>query len=722
MLDNAKWIMASVKTSDVCPVFRKEFSLEKEIKSANIKISALGVYVLLIQNQRVSDYVLAPGWTSYDSRVQFQMYDITSYLERNNCLEVILGKGWYASPMPGFVEKDDPYRLQRSKRQTAIIAEIRIVYKDGSEELIVSDDSWLWADSKVRFSEIYDGEVFDASYEIYDWKNAMIYDSYKGELIDQEGEYIRETEKVSAKRIIKTPKNETVIDFGQEVTGYVEFSLNAHEGDIVEFDHGEVLDKDGNFYNENYRSAKAVVRYVCKEGNQTYHPLLTFFGFRYIRLKQFPGMIDLEDFNAIVVHSDMKRTGYISSGNKYINQLFENIIWGQRGNFLDVPTDCPQRDERLGWTGDAQVFIKTASYNYDVEKFFIKWLHDLKCDQRKNGAVGWVIPDYVEGSTVSAAWGDAAVICPWQIYQTYGNISVLNDQFDSMKRWVDYISAATLTPYLWTGGAHFGDWLGLDAPTGSYKGSTREDFIASAFYAYSCSLLIKTGELIGKDMSKYKDLYGNIRKTFIEMYSDCKTQTECVLALQFDLANHKKEVVESLVRKIREADNQMQTGFVGTPYLLHVLSDNGHDRLAYDLLLREEFPSWLYSVKKGATTIWEHWDGIMENGDFWSPDMNSFNHYAYGSVADWLYEKAGGIQPKAGFEYIRFEPHTDPRFGWFEAKIESRKGTVSSKWTYSGDDIIYEIETPVEAEFVCGRKSIMLQPGKHSISRKKEEQ
>ena len=394
--------------------------------------------------------------------------------------------------------------------------------------------------------------------------------------------------------------------------------------------------------------------------------------------------------------------------------MFSNIFWGQKGNFLDVPTDCPQRDERLGWTGDAQVFVKAASYNYDVERFFRKWLHDVAADQRLDGAVGQVIPDYLPAGLPSAAWGDAAVICPWQIYLTYGNKEVLADQFDSMKKWVDYITASTKTPYLWTGGMHFGDWLGLDAPSGSYKGSSDEDFIATAFYAYSTSIVVKAGKVLDEDVVEYEELYENIVKAFRLAYPEYRTQTEHILAIQFRLAEDLRKTADELAEMIQEDGCQIRTGFVGTPYILHVLSEYGHNDLAYSLFLREEYPSWLFSVNQGATTIWEHWDGIMENGDFWSTDMNSFNHYAYGSVADWVYEKAAGIrllEENAGFSKVKIQPMPDERLEWMEASIETRHGKISSKWKYIDGKVCYEIAVPVEAEIVIGDKKMIVQPG-----------
>ncbi len=438
---------------------------------------------------------------------------------------------------------------------------------------------------------------------------------------------------------------------------------------------------------------------------------MTFWGFRYVRVNEFPGGIDKLDpnvFTAITVYSDIKQTGNIKCSNPLINKLFSNILWGQKTNFLDVPTDCPQRDERLGWTGDAQIFIRTACLNYDVERFFLKWLADLAANQRDDGYVGHIIPDLLQIPTACAGWGDAATICPWQLYLAYGNPEILRQQFASMKKWVDYIPNESTTPYLWVGGTQNGDWLALDAPSGSFFGLSNTDLVASAFYAYSTSLVIKAGRVLNEDVTAYEDLYQKIVTAFNETFIEYHTQTECVLAVYFNLAENCQEIVDQLANMIIDCGTHLQTGFIGTPYLLHVLSDYGHADLAYSLLLREEYPSWLYSVTKGATTVWEHWDSIMEDGNFWNPRMNSFNHYAYGSVADWMYCVAAGIntlEDTPGYRKVRIAPIPDSRLEWLEASLETRHGLIISAWKKQDDLWRYEITTPVETEIVIDKKS-----------------
>lgn len=695
----AKWMKPATDMGDICPLFSKDFSLPGQVKEAKLFITALGVYEASLNGKRIGDFILAPGWTTYTKRLQYQEYDVTTLLSDNNQLLVTVGKGWYRSRLGwnGF-----PAQEELRKMPAGLLAQLEILYEDGTTAVIASDETWTYGESNVRFSEIYDGETYDATFSANAIQAVQTFNGPFHTLMKQQGEEIHEQERLQAARLFYTPKGELVIDFGQEVTGYVEINVNAKSGEEIELSHGEVLDKDGNFYRLNYRSAKAKYHYICKDGIQTYKPKLTFFGFRYIRVDRFPGGIKaagMENFHAIPVHSAIKRTGYLSCSNPLLNQLFDNIIWGQKGNFLDVPTDCPQRDERLGWTGDAQVFVKTAALNFDVEKFFTKWLADMAADQGENGRIGHVIPDVMKEES-SAAWGDAAAICPWEIYLAYGNPQILASQFTCMKKWIGYITSHTKDKNLWTGGTHFGDWLGLDAPSGSYKGSTREDFIASAFYAYSTSLVVKAGTILGEDVSKYEELYKNIVAAFQAAYPEYFTQTEYVLAAHFRLAPDCQAAADKLADMVEKCGRKLQTGFVGTPYLLHVLSDYGYTELAYSLLLREQYPSWLYPVTRGATTIWEHWDGIMENGDFWSADMNSFNHYAYGAVADWVYGVAAGIKPMEefpGYEKITFSPIPDNRLDWLKASLKTGYGLIRSEWKKENNVWRYEIETPVDA-------------------------
>ncbi|MBO5338401.1 MAG: family 78 glycoside hydrolase catalytic domain [Clostridia bacterium] len=708
MLNNSKWISYPTNEKFTCPVLKKVFQACGEIKKATIEMTSLGCYFATLGGERIGDFILAPGFTS-SKRTQVQKYDITNLIKEENELRVTLSEGWFKGRINWRNNQDRP------NIYPALICEIKLEYKDGRVEYIYSDENWEVALSKITFADIYDGEHYDANYE-EKFIPVKVQDYDRDRLVKQQGEKIIEQETIKPHRIFKTPKGETVIDFNQNLTGYFEISLDAKKGDRVKLSVAEVLDKDGNIYTENYRTAKAEFIYTAKDGYQTYKPKLTFYGFRYIRVDEFPGEIAADNIKAIVVHSDIKRTGYLNSSSPLLNKLFSNIIWGQKGNFLDIPTDCPQRDERMGWTGDAQVFVKTASYNYDVEKFFEKWLTDLRLDQAPSGYVPSVIPQVWGDDWSGCGWGDASTICPYQIYLTYGNRDILKKQFKSMCGYLKYIGSKSTTKYLWTGCEHFADWLGLDAPAGSYKGSSRDDFLASAYYYYSTDIVCKTGKIIGKNVEKYERLRENILNKIRKTYKEYKTQTECVIALHFGIATDKKAVSKQLADMIKANGTRLQTGFLGTPYLLHALSSNGYTELAYNLLLQENYPSWLYSVKQGATTIWEHWDGVNDKGEFWSKDMNSFNHYAYGSVADWVYGVACGIntvEDKPGFEEVVIAPNPTKKLSWLSAKIETRKGTASSAWYKEGDKFRYEITTPTNATVIIDGKEYKVEKGSY---------
>lgn len=694
MLERSEWIKGCEKNLRGGTVYLKNFRCAAKAEKAILKITALGVYEVKLNGERVGDFILAPGWTSYLNRLQVQSYDVTDMLKTENSLDVTVGQGWRA-----IANKRDGSDFL-GYRDTALIAELTIVYADGTAESIVTDSSWTARESKLRYTNIYDGDIYDATFKAGSARHCICVDLEKDMLIPQEGEKIVEHERMPALQIIKTPAGETVIDFGQNMTGYVEFSIKGTPGAQATISHGETLDCDGNFYNANYRSADAQIKFICDGEEHIYKSALTFFGFRYIRLENWPDEIKKENFTAVVVHSDIRRTGYFECSDETVNKLFKNIIWGQKSNFLDVPTDCPQRNERLGWTGDAQVFVRTASLNFDVERFFKKWLHDLTADQGRDGCVPHVVPNIFDDMGGSSAWSDAAVICPWEIYRTYGDKAVLEEQFDSMKAWIDWMRERSENGRR-SGGSHFGDWLGLDSPEGSYKGSTPDDLIATAYYKYSTELFIKAAHALGRDVAEYENIPAEAAAAFRREYMENgrvknATQTACVLALYFDITDDRAATATQLNELVKRSGH-LETGFVGTPYLLHALSDNGYAETAYDLLLRREYPSWLYPISKGATTVWEHWDGIKPDGTMWSTDMNSFNHYAYGAVADWMYGAAAGINSdpdRPGFEHIIFRPVTDRRLDFVKASIDTRRGTVASEWRRENGRIKYIFTVP----------------------------
>nr|MBO2494256.1 alpha-L-rhamnosidase [Clostridia bacterium] len=714
----ARWITprfeGNLSETQACPMMRRVFEVYGKVRSARIYATSLGLYELHLNGKRVGDFFFTPGWTSYNKRLQYQTYDVTEMLkEGQNAIGVILGNGWYKGDLTW-----EGRRNIYGDRLAALI-QMHIIYEDGREQVIVSDRSWKASTGPILMSEIYHGEIYDArlekpgwdeaNYDDSDWYDVEELDKPKDIIVAQEGPPVRIVQQIKPVAILTTPAGETVLDMGQNMVGWVRFAVEGPAGSKVVLQHAEVLDKDGNFYTANLRSAKQTIEYILKgDGREVFEPHFTFQGFRYVKLVEYPGQPSLDDFVGMVVHSDMELTGSFECSNPLVNKLQQNILWSQKGNFVDVPTDCPQRDERLGWTGDAQVFIRTACFNMNVASFFTKWLKDLKADQLSDGGVPFVIPNVLgEDRHSSAAWGDAAVICPWTIYLCYGDKKILEEQYDSMKAWVEYIRRQGDNEYLWNTGFHFGDWLGLDAKEGSYVGATAIDFIATAFYAYSTKLLVKAAKVLGKseDVEEYSKLYENIvdafRKEFVTPTGRLAvpTQTAHVLALMFDLVEEKdrKRTVDTLVDYIKKNEYHLTTGFVGTPYLCHALSQNGYSDVAYKLLFQTDYPSWLYQVTKGATTIWEHWDGIKPDGSFWSPDMNSFNHYAYGSIGDWLYRVVAGIdtdEERSGYKHIYIKPTLGGGLTYVKAELKSMYGKIKSEWRIQDDQIEISICVP----------------------------
>lgn len=705
-----QWIQTDLANGrDGVVLYKKLFFTEKAVERAEVYATCCGVMHATLNNARVT-FPMAPGMDGYPFRMPYVKRDVTDLLSRENEIQIYVARGWY-----GWYRTEK--MLDESQKRSCKFA-LFLTYKDGSRECVsTDDDGWKVCLGNCLESDIYNGELYDAGKCAGEEKDvAYVRLDVDDALIEHDEQEVCEHERLSPVCAFTTPKGEYVIDFGQEITGYVELSLTARAGEVVEISHAEVLDKEGNFYTENYRKAKAKLTYVCKEGEQRYKPLLTFYGFRYIRLDKRPKGMDEKNVTAIVVHSKLERTGYIRTSNQTLNKFCENVIWGQRDNFLEIPTDCPQRDERLGWTGDTQVFCRAANYNFDCENFYARWLKMLGYEQKTYGFTPYMVPDVYGNRGFCAGWSDAAAIVPWEVYRAYGNKKLLAENYPSMKRHVDAITKNTTTEFLWTGGDQLGDWLALDASPGSFEGSSNKDFIASAFYAYSTALTVRAGKELGEDTSYYEELYENIRKKFIQTYPFPKTQTECVLALAFGLTDEKERVADDLARAIIDCGRHLQTGFLGTPYLLHALSENGYAELAYELLLREEFPSWLYPVKCGATTVWEHWDSKNQDGELWSSDMNSFNHYAYGAVADWIYGVAAGISPiEAGYAKIKIQPIATEKLDWLEVKLQTRHGLVQVKWSHTAEGIVYEITTPADTLIIIEGREYNLPKGEYKI-------
>lgn len=717
----ANWITADIDNlSKEAFLFRKDFSVKSNIKSARIYATSAGVYELQLNGERVGEDLLSPGWTSYHHRIQYQTYDITSLLQENrNTVGMIVADGWYKGYL-SWGERRHHYGDTRS-----ILAQIHITYEDGSKDIISTDSSWKSSTSPILFSELYHGEIYDArlektgwstpEYIDSDWNNTIIQEFNFSKLIAQENDPVRVTEILKPINVITTSKGDTLIDMGQNMVGRMKFTISAPAGTKITLTHAEVIDKDGEIYFGNLRLARQRIEYITKgDSEEESTSYFTFQGFRYVKVEGLPNNdkdFIMKNFVGEVIHSDMRRTGTFETSNEKVNKLYENIIWGQRGNFVDVPSDCPQRDALLGWTGDAQVFLRTAFYNFNGGPFFTKWLRDLKADQFPNGGVPFVIPDVAEGDS-SAAWGDAAVICPWIMYTQYDDIQILVEQYDSMKAWIEYMRVQSKNEFVFGDtGFHFGDWLALDSKEGTYFGATPDSFIGTAFYAYSTSLLVKTASLLNyhDDVIEYTNLYKGIKTYFNDEFISkngrltAPTQTAHVLALTFDLVDGivRERVARDLNNLILDNDYHLTTGFVGTPYLNFALSNNGYHETAVRLLLQETYPSWLYAINKGATTIWEHWDGIKEDGTFWHDDMNSYNHYAYGAIGEWMYRMVAGLDfddSATAFKRIKIHPHiTGNEFDYVKTTYESMYGKISSSWQLTGKNIEINIEIPANA-------------------------
>ncbi len=705
---------------------RKAFTLKKPVRAAYLVASAHGLYRAYLNGKKVGRDEFAPGWTSYQHRLLYQTWEVTDALiSGENALGVHLGAGWYKGEM-SFNHVRNIYG-----DRTAFGGQLIIDYEDGEREVIASDVDWRGSKSPVLFSEIYDGELYDARLEQPGW-NAPGFDdaSWGGvsvverdlsTLVSQKGCAVEERTRVEAVAVLTTPEGDTVLDFGQNLTGWCYVTVeNAQPGEKVELNFFETLDAAGNVYTENLRQAKETICYICKGGEkEVYHPHFTFQGFRYAKVAAYPGVVKTENFTAWAVHSAMAEIGQFSCSNPLINQLQHNILWGMKGNFLDVPTDCPQRDERLGWTGDAQIFCRTAAFLMDTYTFYSKWLKDVAADQTPEGAIPHVVPDLLsgnsdddwlcqQGTAGASAWADVIVINSWVMYQVYGDVAILGRQYESMKKWIAFMRERSQDSCLFMYRLQFGDWVALDAEEGSYFGATPTAYTCAAYYCYSTGLFAKIAGILGhrEDAEEYTALYEKIKASFVENFFNqdgsitIQTQTAHIVALYFGLTpqEYVETVTEGLKRLLAAEDGHLVTGFIGTPYFTHALSENRCLAQAYDLLLKEDFPSWLYQVKMGATTVWEHWDGLKPDGTMWSADMNSFNHYAYGSVGDWLYRVVAGLEiddADPGYHHFFIQPLIGGELDWAELSYESIYGTIATRWERKGREISLQVNVPV---------------------------
>ncbi len=728
----AEWITPPPTAADSLPspspFLRRAFRVGEAVRSARLYVTSLGLYEVYLNGERVGDQLFTPGWTSYRRRLQYQTYDVTALLRPGaNVVGAILGDGWYRGNL-GFFRQRNLYG-----RQLALLAQLEIRYQSGRTERVVSDGDWKASAGPILSSDIYGGETYDARRELSGWTaGGAPYDDRNwttvgvlvypppAALLAAMSPPVRRVRELRPVAIRRAPSGETIFDLGQNFTGWARLSVRGPAGTTVTLRFGEVLDREGNLYTANLRAAAQTDRYTLSgNGREVYEPHFTFHGFRYVAVRGLPAPADSATITGIAVSSDLVQTGSLVTSDSLLNRLQRNIVWGQRSNFLDVPTDCPQRDERLGWTGDAQVFARTAAFNMDVAGFFAKWLSDVAADQDPSGSVPWVIPNPLGGDSThfagTAGWSDVAVIVPWTMYLTYGDRRVLERQYPSMRAWVDYARRRAGTDLIWRPGWQFGDWLALHSDDPSYPGATTStDLIATAFLAHSTDLVARTAAILGHedDAAEYRARFRAIREAFNREFVSRtgrvgeNTQTAYAVAIAFDLLPDSLVSVAGgrLAQDVAARDHHLTTGFLGTPYLLHVLGATGHIGDAFALLTQRTYPSWLYPITRGATTMWERWDGIRPDSSFedpgmnsFNPGMNSFNHYAFGAVGDWMYQNIGGIDVDPagpGYRRSRIAPRPGAGLTSANAALETAYGTLQSAWRLDAGRFALEVTVP----------------------------
>ena len=683
-----KWIGTN-RLKDVNPVLTKEFTTEKNYKKARIYVTGLGLYEMYLDGERVGNEYLTPGCTDYNRWIQYQTYEAT-IKEGSHKLEVFLADGWYMGRF-GLDHAENNYGDQHK-----MILELVMQDAQGNEDRIVSDGSWEVSAGDVIFSNIYDGENYVPAVNESERYGVDILEGPTGLLTARYGQPVIIKEEIKPIEIIRTPAGETVIDMGQNMAGFLRFYTDEPKGVKIYMQFGEVL-QEGNFYRDNLRTAKAEFTYISDGVAKYVQPHFTYYGFRYVKVEGFTKELTPEQFTGCVLYSDLEQTGSISTDHEKVNKLIQNAMWGQKSNYVDIPTDCPQRDERMGWTADTQVFSGTACFHMDSYNFLRKFCHDLYETQQEFGHVTSVVPAFHENGPTCSVWGDAAAIIPWNLYLYYGDVSILQEQFESMRQWVDHIKGideSTGGKRFWNVGFHFGDWLALDGEgDDGFKGSTEDGYIATAYYYNSAKIVAKTAHILGKEeeAAYYGKLAEEIKAALQAEYFTANgrlaltTQTAYAVALYMDFApeGSKERIAEFLKEKLKVNKGYLKTGFVGTYILNRVLSDHGNNELAYKLLLNEEYPSWLYAVNMGATTIWERWNSILPDGKISGTEMNSLNHYSYGSVVEWMYRNMAGLhveEEHPGFTHVTIAPQPDYRITECDMKYRSMAGTYEISW------------------------------------------
>ncbi len=700
--------------SNPCPYLRREFELGEDVQSARLYITSLGVYQGYLNGYRIGDQVLSPGWTVYDQRLRYQTFDVTSLLQTgNNTIGAILGDGWFRGRIGFGGGKRNTYG-----ENLALLAQLEVKYVNGKTETIVSDESWSASTGAILSSSIYDGEIYDARLEPVGWSQTG-FDSSQWKSVrkiewDLEaleamtGPPVRRIEKIKPVSISQSPSGKTIVDFGQNLVGRLNIKVKGQVGQTITFHHAEVLE-NGELCTRPLRFADATDKYTLKGGAlETWEPFFTFHGFRYAEVSGWPGELTSDDISAVVLHSDLERTGWFECSDPLLNRLHENVIWSMRGNFLDIPTDCPQRDERLGWTGDIQVFSPTASFLYDESGFLQSWLKDLAIEQQKlGGIVPSVVPNIIRFGAGAAAWGDAATVIPWVLYQRFGDKQLLSDQFKSMCDWVDQIIETVGEDYLWTVGFQFGDWLDPTSPPDKpAQARTDKTIVASAYFAHSLGLVASAAEVLGKTIERdyYSQLAERAKSAFLKEFvtpagrlmSDA--ETAYALALVFDLLSTEKQQQHAgnrLNELVQDSGYHIRTGFVGTPLICDALCRTGHYQAAYRLLAQTECPSWLYPVTMGATTIWERWDSMLPDGSINPGEMTSFNHYAFGAIADWMHRTIGGITLiEPGYHRIEISPRPGGGITQAQTSHLTPYGMVECNWRIDENNFKLEVIIP----------------------------
>ena len=720
---------------------RRDFRIDHAVSRARLHVTSLGVFEVSINGKRVGADAFAPGWTSYEHRVHSLTYDVTDHLvQGENAIGAILGTGWYAGRLGWKQDKN------RRGRVPMLLVQLEIESENGVTNTVLSDGGWkATLDGPIRSSSIYDGETYDARLEMDGWDQPGFRDSQwhavavaddlgSSEVYPKPFPAVRVTEKVGTAAITEPTPGHYVFDLGQNMVGWIDLQMPGVAQETVTIRFAEMLKPDGNIYTENYRSAKSTNQYTpSRTGEFRWRPTFTFHGFRYVELTGVPANAKPSPdwVTGLVLHTDLAQAGVFATSHSKLNRLQKNISWGQRGNFLDIPTDCPQRDERLGWTGDAQVFCSTSMFNYDSHAFWKSWLGTMRDQQLDDGRIPHVIPDILGVGAGSPGWMDAATIVPWEVYVRTGDVEVLAKNYEMMERLVGWYRSQSkngLIPKI--GG--FGDWL--QPNTDNTRGDTPKSLLGSAFYAQSVSILSKAASVLGRssDARQYAVEAMRVKSAFANHYFDDEgrlqnapeTQTAYVLALEFRLTPEGLEdrVAENLVRLIHEANGHLRTGFLGTPYIAEVLDRAGHTDVSYSLLFNETYPSWFFSINQGATTMWERWDSYTHEHGFNPKNMNSFNHYAYGAIGEWMYERVAGLAvdpANPGYKHFFVRPAIGGPLTTAHAEFETAYGKAASSWKLDGSKLTMEVVVPPNTtatiEFPNGDKSKKVSAGKHAF-------